>query len=139
MPTPPLTMRAPVPELVEFTVFETFIYEFTFVFKLPVILAISPIFVFPLIPTPPLTINAPVEVLVDSAVEFTDNLPERFAFSPIYIFPPIPTPPLTTNAPVLVLFDAEVPAILTLQLELLNVIVFPFTVKFAFPVILLFI
>ena len=39
-------MRAPVPEVVEFVVFDTFIYELVPVFKLPVIFAIPTIFVF---------------------------------------------------------------------------------------------
>ena len=136
IPTPPLTMTAPVPELVESTVFDTLIYEVAPVFKLPATFVFSPIYAFPPIPTPPLTTKAPVPELEDSVIEFTDKLPATFAFAPIYAFPPIPTPPFTTNAPVAVLVDTALLAILTLQLELLKVTVFPLTVKFALAVIL---
>ena len=118
IPTPPLTTNAPLVESVDSVVALTI--------RLPAV----PIFKLPPIPTPPLTTKAPVPELEDSVIEFTDKLPATFAFSPIYAFPPIPTPPFTTNAPDRVLVDTALLAILTLQLELelLKVTVFPFTV-----------
>ena len=110
MPTPPVTVNAPVVVLVEFVVLVT---ANVATFKSPAAplnINCPPKTRLPPIPTPPTTVNAPVVVLVDCELDVTDSvLRDKFVPEPWNInLPPstrscaIPTPPLTTSPPVVV-------------------------------------
>ena len=61
MPTPPVTIRAPVPVLVEGVKGAPMLP----MMALPITFRFPPTYVFPRMPTPPVTIRAPVPVLVE--------------------------------------------------------------------------
>ena len=106
IPTPPVTITAPVVGVVESVVFVNV--------AVPTSPKLPPTFKFFTMPTPPATTNAPVVGVVDSVVFVENIIPARVdvpvtpRLPPTFKFFAMPAPPATINAPLVGAVDCVV-------------------------------